>query len=411
MSRPDASGSSSEDLVAGAHRWRPGASLKIALIYLSARVVTTAFLLLASAMSDADSRFGRRPGLGPFVVGWDAQWYWLIAFSGYPASLPLTESGAVAENAWAFMPIYAYLAHMAGVPFGYWGAGAFLVALVAGFGCCLVLFRLVRERLGDTTALWSVVLFAAAPLAALFQVGYAESLFLLWLLLALWCVQLRRYGWLYALIPLMAFTRPGVLAFALFLGVFGVWRWATRRREALHRFEVVHILALGALSVVTGFAWQVIVGVVTGDRGGYLATELAWRRNWIADPGFFVPFHGWFAGAEFWLRMWGARPGWGVAAGIAVLLAAAAVLFEPHVRRLGVETRLWAASYLVYLAAVFFPQSSIFRLLFPLSPLWGAVAAPRSLLWRFTALTLCLGGQWWWIWNMYGLGKTFWQVP
>jgi hypothetical protein len=38
---------------------------------------------------------------------------------------------------------------------------------------------------------------------------------------------------------------------------------------------------------------------------------------------------------------------------------------------LGVELRLWTASYLVYLLAVFFPQSSIFRLLLPLSPMWG----------------------------------------
>ena len=40
--------------------------------------------------------------------------------------------------------------------------------------------------------------------------------------------------------------------------------------------------------------------------------------------------------------------------------------------------RLWSASYLVYLLLVFFPQSSIFRLLVPLSPLWGAFALPRS---------------------------------
>ncbi|MDO8381652.1 MAG: hypothetical protein Q7T17_01520 [Microbacterium sp.] len=390
----------------------PWMVLWIALIYLAARLVTTGLMLLASAMSGPDSRFGVNPGLGSFIIGWDAQWYWLIAVSGYPTQLPLTDTGAVAENAWAFMPIYAFLSNVIGIPFGYWGAGGFLVAIAAGFGCCLVLFQMTRGRIGDTAALWSVGLFASAPLAALFQVAYAESLFLLWLLVSIWCVQRRRYGWLYALIPLMAFTRPGVLAFALFLGLFGLWRWFRRDREPLRRIEIAHILALGALAVATGFTWQIVVGIVTGDPGGYLATELAWRRNWVADGGVFIPFHGWFAGAEFWLQSWGAPAGIGIVAAVALMLGAAALLlFEPHVRRLGVEVRLWAASYLVYLFAVFFPQSSIFRLLFPLSPLWGAVAAPRSMIWRIGALAVCLVGQWWWIWNMYGLANTYWQVP
>lgn len=405
-------GTSESDVELLPSRRRPGIALWIVLIYAGARVVTTGLMLVASGISGPQSRFGVNPGLGPFIVGWDAQWYWWIAANGYPTQLPLTDTGAVAENAWAFMPVFAYLAQIVGLPFAYWGLGGLLVALASGLGCCFVLFAMMRDRIGERAALWSVALFASAPLAALFQVAYAESLFLLWLLLSIWCVQRRRYGWLYALIPLMAFTRPGVLAFALFLGLFGVWRWFRRDREPWGRAEVVHILALGGLAVLAGFTWQVIVGVVTGEPGGYLATELAWRRNWIADGTSFIPFHGWFAGAEFWLRSWGAPAGTGVAVAVGVMLAAAAILlFVPQVRRLGVEVRLWSASYLVYLFAVFFPQSSLFRLLFPLSPLWGAVAAPRSRIWRVVALIACLVGQWWWIWNMYGLGNAYWQVP
>ena len=80
-------------------------------------------------------------------------------------------------------------------------------------------------------------------------------------------------------------------------------------------------------------------------------------------------------------------------------------------KRLGIELRLWSASYLVYLLLVFFPQSSIFRLLVPLSPLWGALAVPPSRAWRTGVLAASLLGQWWWIYNMYGLGNTFWQIP
>ena len=64
----------------------------------------------------------------------------------------------------------------------------------------------------------------------------------------------------------------------------------------------------------------------------------------------------------------------------------------------------------LYLLAVFFPQSSTFRLLMPLSPLWGAVV-PRSRGYRFAVLLLCLTGQWVWIYHVYALGNTFWQVP
>ncbi|HWI31848.1 MAG TPA: hypothetical protein VNT50_10175 [Microbacterium sp.] len=406
-----------EQLTAGTPtraRWRTlPAALRIGILYLAARVVTTGFLVAAAAMSGPASRFGENATIADLVLGWDSQWYWFVAVNGYPADLPLTETGMVAENQWAFMPVYAYLANIVGLPFGAWGFGAVVISLVAGYFACLVLYRLLRERQDVGAATWATVFFAAGPLAALFQVGYAESLFLLWLMLSLLCVLRRRYGWLYLLIPLMGYTRPGVLAFALFLALFGVWRWLSRRREPLDAREIVHIVALGLLAAVVGFSWQVIAGIVTGDAGAYLATELAWRRNWIADAsGAFIPFDGWIQAAGFWFGSWGLGAVTGYVVLAASVIAVAAVLiFEPHVKRVGVELRLWSAAYLVYLLAVFFPQSSIFRLLLPLSPLWGAVAAPKSPVYRFSVLAACLLGQWWWIHGMYALGNTYWQIP
>ena len=396
----------------GAWRSLPIA-LRIGILYLAARLVTTVFLLLAAELSGVGSRFGEGATIADLVLGWDAQWYWFTAVHGYPDTLPLTDTGLVAENQWAFMPLYAYLSAGLGWLLGSWGAGAVMISLVAGYLSCLVLYRMIRARTEEGTALWAVLFFAAGPLAALFQVGYAESLFLLWLYLSLWLVMQRRYGWLYLLVPLMGFTRPGVLAFALFLALFGIWRWFSRRREPLPVREIVHIVALGLLGAVVGFSWQVIAGVVTGDPGAYLATELSWRRNWL--PGgqhAFVPFDGFLQAVDFWFSTWGLSAVLGyVVLAVGVLGIAALLLFEPHVKKLGVELRLWAASYLVYILAVFFPQSSIFRLLLPLSPLWGAVAMPRVRAWRVAVLALCLVGQWWWIYHMYALGSTFWQIP
>ena len=388
-------------------------ALRIGILYLAARLVTTALLLLAGSLSGPSSRFGVAPSLGEYVVAWDAQWYWFLAVHGYPTTLPLTDLGQVAENQWAFMPIYAYLSAAVGAPFGSWGLGAFLVAFIAGYFACLALYRLLRLRQDRAASTWAVLFFAAGPLAALFQVGYGESLFLLWLFLALWCVSRRRFGWVYLLIPLMGYTRPGVLAFALFLGLFGIWRWFTRRRDPLPVREIMHIVALGGLAVLVGFSWQILAGVATGDPSAYLSTELAWRRNWLSESIVsFVPFEGMVQGIAYWFDMWGLGAAAGfVIVGLGVSGLVALLLFSRHVRAVGVEVRLWSASYLLYLFAVFFPQSSVFRLLVPLSPLWGAVAAPRSTVYRGAVLALCLAGQWWWIYNMYALGNTYWQIP
>lgn len=395
-------------------RWAQApVALRIALIYLAARAVTTVLLLVAASLSTSLSRFGAGPGLVDFVLGWDAQWYWLIAEEGYPSDLPLTDSGDIAENAWAFMPVFAYTAKVVGLLLGSWGAGALLVSLVAGYFACLALHRLLRDRIGGSAAMWAVVFFATGPLAALFQVGYAETLFLLFLFLALDAVTRHRYAWLYLLIPLMAFTRPGVLAFALFLGLHGLMRWRQRREVPLPPREIVYIVGAGAWATATGFAWQLIAGLVTGDPGAYLATELAWRRHWVTGGvEHFLPFEGWIQASQFWFAQWGLPPWSGPIVLIVLIVAAALMLLRsPQVRALGVDMRLWSASYLLYLLAVFFPQSSTLRLLVPLSPLWGAVAVPRSRAWRVGVLAVGLVGQWLWIYHIYALGNTFWQVP
>ncbi|WP_191089296.1 hypothetical protein [Microbacterium radiodurans] len=384
----------------------------IAVIYVAARLTTTGFLLLAAQLSGPASRFGTRPSLGVLAMGWDAQWYWTIAYSGYPSTLPADAAGTVAENAWAFMPIYPWVSNTLGAVVGGYPVAAPVVSLIAGYFACLALAALLRSRLDRAATLWAVAFFAAGPLAAIFQIGYAESLFLLWLLLALLAVERRRWWWLYALVPLLAFTRPGVLAFSLFLALYGIWRFVRRRTDPLPPSQIVHIVVSGLLAAALGLLWPVITGIATGDPQAYLHTELAWRRSWIGDHGGFVPFDGAVRAAALWFELWG-LPSWlGPAALVTVIVAVALVLiFSRHVRRLGVPTQLWSASYLLYLLAVFFPQSSTFRLLLPLAPLTGALAAPRSTPWRVSVLLAGLVAQAGWIVAMYAFGNTYWQVP
>ena len=88
-----------------------------------------------------------------------------------------------------------------------------------------------------------------------------------------------------------------------------------------------------------------------------------------------------------------------------------ALLLTPAMRRLGPELTLWCIAYALYLLAFFFPQSSVFRLLMPLLPMLGVLAAPRSLWYRIPLGLTMIAGQWWWMQACLHLGSPTWWVP
>ena len=267
-------------------------ALTIALIYLAARAVTFGFLILAAALSAEGTRFGAGASVQDLVVGWDAQWYWFLAVNGYPADLPLTDAGAVAENQWAFMPIYAYLAAaIAPLVGGWWGVAAVLISLAAGYGATYVLYRMLRGRIGGSAAIWASAFFAAGPLAALFQVGYAEALFLLWLFLALWAVTARRFVWVYPLVVLMGYTRPGVLAFALFIGLPFLleWRGVETLGVPAAGWLLGWIVAFTAVVSAARASGAVQRNFAQGALGKYLPREMAQE---ILDNPQLLALHG-----------------------------------------------------------------------------------------------------------------------
>jgi hypothetical protein len=163
---------------------------------------------------------------------------------------------------------------------------------------------------------------------------------------------------------------------------------------------------------VMGFAWLLIAWAVTGSLTAYTDTELAWRAAYIGY-GELVPFSGWVAGANWWL----ARANWGIPQSfgpvLLVILVAifVAVMFSRPVRRLGVDLRLWLASYALYILAVFFPQSSTFRLLIPMFPVLGALAQPRSSTYRICLVALFIAGQVGWIYIGWWVDGYDWTPP
>ncbi len=378
---------------------------RVVLIYLGARAITTLFVLELAGRQEANAWTGARPGYFEFANLWDARWYAFIASAGYPSELPLTDDGHVAENQWAFLPVYPAIVRaltVTGLP---WDVASVLVAFLAGLGAALVFHRLMSRFLEPDQATFAVVLFCVAPVAPIMQFGYAESLGFLWLASALLLLVDRRYGWLVPVVVIWAFTRPGALAFALTIGLHWIVRWFTRDRDPFPVRERVAAASVAVVAGIAGLAWPGIAWLVTGELQAYTDTELAWRSAYIGYVDL-VPLTPWFQAGDWWLG----QP-MGTIAPIGLVAAFGLILVSPWVRRLGVDLRLWLASYGLYLFAVFFPQSSTFRILAPMFPLAGALAVPRSPWWRAGLVVVSLALQFGWLLIAWRIDGYDWTPP
>jgi hypothetical protein len=272
-----------------------------------------------------------------------------------------------------------------------WDVASVLVAALCSLGAMLLLDRLLRAL--QLAPSFVVALVCFGPLAALFQVAYAESLGVLLLCAILLLLVQRRYLPLIPLLLLADLTRPIGVPLAMAVGGHVLLRLMYRTADPPLRGRRL-AAALGALAAaaVGAVLWPVVAGFVTGDRGAYVASETAWRRG-HDGAGPFVPFLAWVRAAEV------VAPGpAGIALlGLGVAAFAALLVAVPQVRRLGADLRIWSAAYGLYLLAVFDPQSSTFRLLLPLFPLLGACASVRSPVLRGTLLAVGVAGQFLWV--------------
>jgi hypothetical protein len=275
----------------------------------------------------------------------------------------------------------------------------------ASLAAALVFYRLMRLVLPSSAALFSVVLLCVAPLSPIMQVSYAESMAAFLLTVVLYLLLTRRYLVMLPVIAVLALTRPTGLALALALALHVIHRWMIRRREPFPPRERIASIAATMFSGLMGLAWPAIAWAATGSSSAYTDTELAWRASYIGYHAL-VPFSAWIQGAAFWM------PGpLGIVVFVLLVALFATLLLTPAVRRLGADLRFWVLSYALYLLAVFFPQSSTFRLLMPLSPLLGAAAQPRSRIYRACLVVLFIAGQWGWIYLCWWSNGNDWTPP
>jgi Gpi18-like mannosyltransferase len=272
--------------------------------------------------------------------------------------------------------------------------------------------------LPGSTALFAVVLFCFAPLSPILQVSYAESMHTFLVALALYLLMTRKYLVMLPVVAVMSLTRPSGLAFALAMAMHVAWRWWRSRRAAASETgaeefpvrERVASIGLTLFSAFMGIAWILVAAALTGSPTAYTDTELAWRSAYIGYQDL-LPFTPWLQAAGFWAP-WFGMPVPVLIALLAVVVAGFfALLFTPVARRLGPDLRFWIAGYALYLLAVFFPQSSTFRLLVPEFPLLGVLAQPRSKLYRVGIVLLCIAGQVLWIKVAWAVDGYDWTPP
>jgi hypothetical protein len=385
--------------------------VKILVIFVASRIVTTTIMLIFAWLQQQNAWTGAHPDYFSFAQIWDGTWYHIVASSGYPQHLSYDAQGDVQQNAWAFLPAYPFLcgalSAVTGLPFSVVGV---FVSVGFALGTALVFYTLLEPELGSSTALFSVVLFCVAPLSPIYQVDYAESMQLFFLACALLYLQRRQYWAMLPFVAIVSFTRPTGLAFALAVGLHVIYRFVVREREPFPLRELIAAVAAAIISAILGYAWPFIAGVVTGVPDAYTATELSWRVPYVGEVPL-IPFQPWILGAKWWFDWIGSNAALGVVLlGVAVALFAA-MMFTRPVKRLGVDLRLWVASWTIYLLAVFFPQSSVFRLFMPAFPLLGAIAQPKSIAYRVGIVLLMIAGQIGWVYIAYWSNGYDWTPP
>ena len=291
---------------------------------------------------------------------WDGDWYRRIVDHGYPASLPHRPDGSVAENEYAFLPLYpGFVRALMWATGGSFPVVATTLSLVLGLAATAVLVVLLRGVVGPSAAAVAALLWAVSPAAPTLQMAYTESLAMLLLGSLLWALTREKWVLATVLAPVVGLARPlgpPLVAVAL----VAVWlRWRARRERPVLRGEWVRIAAMVVSTALAGWIWAAYVGWRTGVRNGYVLTELSWQFTDHARP--FSSLAG---------QLHRVLPTPVVVLVVALLVVGSAALtLGPWARRLGWVLRVWTPVYLIYVLALARIEWNVPRLLLPAFPL------------------------------------------
>jgi hypothetical protein len=313
---------------------------------------------------------GRHWGYLEIANNWDGTWYHRIALEGYPSTLPVDATGAVAPNTWAFYPLFpklvAGISRLTGLD---WTPAATAVSLVCAAAAVVVVRSVLARVAGPRTAMWGTAFLCFFPAAPVLQLPYSEALALLLLATVFWCLQRGRYLLVVPAVLALGLARPVAVPMAAVLALHAGRELLALRGlpRAAWRSLAGPVIAAVA-GAVAAVEWPLLAWRGTGVRDAYTLTMAAWRT-----PHEVVPVRPWIQFSQHLL---------GAVVGPVVLVAAIAAfawwLGRCGPRLLGPDLMAWCALYAAYLIAVLDSFTSLPRYLLPLFPMGALLASSSS---------------------------------
>ncbi|WP_211253441.1 hypothetical protein [Knoellia subterranea] len=380
----------------------------ILIVYVASRLVALGALWIAATWFQNPAGVGHLdPTVGDLIGLWDGEWYETVATQGYPVPLPADPvTGRLTYSAWAFYPLFPFLVRplMAlGIPFT---VGAVGLNVVLGGVAALLVWALFRHGLHaepqpgrQRLALVAACLWCFYPATGVMLKPYTEPLAVVLVAASLLYLMRRRY----AVVALLALPLGLTRGVAAAMGCAALIHLVVRVREdraagvAPLRGQRLSAAVMLVVTGLSGIAWPVFAGVVSGIPTAFFQVQEAWGQKPASGP--FVLWLDW---------AWSAHGLLGVVVLVALCGTYLALILGRHGRWIPVEVRAWAVAYPLYLFAVVRPITSMWRFLlldFPIAALLASVAMRTSTgesivgHWRRRVAILLvpiIGGLVWW---------------
>lgn len=203
----------------------------------------------------------------------DAGFYIKIAAYGYVTPDPVHREAN-------FFPLFpmamSFVGHLVALvyPHDPFNIGGIIVSWLSFAAACVVLYRLVRDRFDEATALGSVLLLATFPFGFYFGIAYSEALYVLVTLLAF--LGIERRNWALAAIGAMlagACRPPGLIVGGCVVVAYGLDWWQSRHGWRRDVFWLL-LTPAGTLAYLL-FCWVAL--------GNPLAYKVASQQGWHAS--------------------------------------------------------------------------------------------------------------------------------
>jgi len=202
------------------------------------------------------------------LLRWDSEWYKIIASEGYKFN---GDPGLIQTV--VFYPLYPILSRL--------GSeilridlidSMLLVANVAALAAVLLLFKLVRERFDDRTALATVAMISFFPSSIFLSAGYTESLALLLMVSFFLAIARERFLAAAVLAGLAVATRSsGIVLFPVLL--WELWRCRPPRRF------LVEAVPLSIIATSGLWLYMIYLGIAFRHPMAFADGQAAFHEN------------------------------------------------------------------------------------------------------------------------------------